>query len=113
MSCANEITIDGRRYIAADSLKKVEPKIGDGGVRIVIGQRGFVWIGHFYQNGDECRIENAANVRRWGTKLGLGELAKNGATTATVLDDCDVVRLHALAVIATIDCDQSKWASRV
>ena len=79
--------------------------------QIVIGQRGWVWVGDVTRDGDEVKIENAANVRRWGTTKGLGEIAANGPTKDTVLDPCSTVRMHALAVVATLDCAEGKWNS--
>ena len=110
----NEVTIDGRRFVAADTIKRTpESTKGDGGVRIVILQRGWVVVGHFYRDGDSVRIEKCAVIRQWGTTKGLGEIATGGPTAKTVLDDCPTVRVDAAAVVASVDCDDEKWASRV
>lgn len=110
----NEVTIDGRRFVAADSIKRTpESTKSDGGVRIVILQRGWVVVGHYYRDGDSVRIENCAVIRQWGTIKGLGEIATSGPTAKTVLDDCPTVRVDAAAVVASMDCDDAKWASRV
>lgn len=111
----NEVTINGRRYVAADSIPKRAPESrkGDGGVRIVILQRGWVVVGHYYEDGTQFRVENAAVVRVWGTTKGIGEIASGGPTSKTILDDCGIVRGHVGTIVATVDCDESKWASRV
>lgn len=78
-------------------------------IRIVILHRGFVYVGRFRQDDSKCALQNAYNVRRWGTSEGLGQLAFQGPLQNTQLDACGTVRFHELAVIATIDCDVEKW----
>lgn len=80
--------------------------------QIVIAQRGWVFVGDVEKSGDDVTINNAQCIRRWGTTKGLGEIAKNGPTSNTVLDDMGTVRLHSLAVVASLDCEASKWAAR-
>lgn len=80
--------------------------------QIVIAQRGWVFVGDVTTSGDNVVIDRAQCIRRWGTKRGLGELAVNGPTPLTVLDDFGTVRIHALAVIATLDCEAAKWPER-
>ena len=82
-------------------------------VRIVILQRGWVFVGRFKKVGDQCSLENARNVRKWGTTKGLGEIAENGPTKETVLDSCPTVRFHEQTVIASIDCAEEKWLSHL
>lgn len=72
--------------------------------QIVIAQRGWVFVGDVTRTDNEVLIENAAVVRRWGTTRGLGQLASEGPTENTVLDPCPIVRIHPLAVVATMDC---------
>lgn len=79
--------------------------------QIIVAQRGWVFVGDVDKSGDDVIVSNAQCIRRWGTTRGLGELAKNGPQKATVLDDMGTVRLHALAVVATIDCEDAKWAA--
>ena len=101
----NEIIVNGVRYVR-------EPdKSND--IRIVILHRGNIVVGRYERNGDEVTVRNASVIRIWGTTKGLGEIAAGGPTPKTVLDSCGVVRCHALAVIATIDCEASKWTSKV
>jgi hypothetical protein len=81
--------------------------------QIVIAQRGWVFIGDVTRDGDQVQIDKASVVRRWGTTKGLGEIAANGPTKDTQLDPCPTVRMHALAVVASIDCAEEAWnASR-
>lgn len=82
----------------------------DGGIRIVILQRGWVAVGHYFREGVNCRLENCAIIRRWGTTMGLPELAEKGALKETVLEKCKFpIRFHRAAEVATLDCDSSKW----
>ncbi len=73
--------------------------------QIVIAQRGWVFCGKVSRSENEVVIEDASVVRRWGTTNGLGQLAAEGPTAKTVLDPCPPVRIHPLAVIATMDCE--------
>ena len=95
-------------------MKKQSTKTSNPDIRIVILQRGWVVVGHYSQVGEECLIEHARVVRRWGTSQGLGELAAGGPIEGkTILDPVMTVRFHPLTVIATIDCEASKWAALV
>ena len=80
--------------------------------QIVIAQRGWVFVGDVERKGDDVTISNAQCIRRWGTTKGLGELAENGPLKSTVLDPMGTVRMHSLAVVASLDCEGSKWAAR-
>ena len=77
-------------------------------LRIVIGQRGWVWVGHYEENGDEVTLTNAQCIRRWGTTKGLGELV-DGPTKDTVLDPVGTLRMHRLSIVATYDANADKW----
>lgn len=79
--------------------------------QIIIAQRGWVFVGEVGREGEQVTITNASCIRRWGTTKGLGELAVNGPQSSTVLDKMGVVRLHALAIVASLDCEESKWAA--
>jgi hypothetical protein len=81
-------------------------------VRIVVAQRGWVFVGEVTQTESETTITRAKTVRRWGTTKGLGELA-GGPTDATKLDEAGTVRMHPLAVVAMIDCDAEAWRARL
>ena len=103
----NEVEINGVKYIRKDSVKEVKEFTGD--IKIVILQRGWVYIGRFERNGNDCKLHNSYNIRVWGTSKGLPELV-NGATSKTVLDKCDgVVEFDWLTVVHTITCNKSAW----
>jgi hypothetical protein len=78
-------------------------------IRLVILQRGWVFVGHFEQHGARCRLTGASCVRRWGTTKGLGELAQAGKLPNTVLDATPPVEFHELGIVATVQCDPAKW----
>jgi hypothetical protein len=78
------------------------------GSQIVVLDRGFVYQGNVTKLGDEVTIENAKNIRRWGTSKGLGELAANGPQPNTVLDEAGTVTANSRAVIHFIKC-KTTW----
>lgn len=78
-------------------------------LKIVIGQRGWIFVGYYSENNEVATIKNASVVRRWGTAKGLGELAVNGPLQNTKLDSCPTVKIPLINVLATIDCEESKW----
>ncbi len=95
----NNITIDGREYVAADSIATGQK---DGQWQIVVLQRGWVVVGQVAELDNEVVLTDASMIRRWGTTRGVGEL-RNGPTAKTVLDFAGVVRTHPAAIILRID----------
>lgn len=81
----------------------------DRDIRIVILQRGWVVVGEFKQEGETCYIENGHVIRSWGTKKGLGEIAINGPTKETILDETPTIMYNVYTTIATILCNSKKW----
>lgn len=81
------------------------------GFCIVVCDRGFVYVGKMTWDGEFAVVENAKNIRYWGTTRGLGELALNGPTAQTKLDPCGTVRVPCRAVINMLDTEESKWLS--
>jgi hypothetical protein len=77
------------------------------GTQIVVLDRGFVYVGEVRIEGDFCIIEDAQNIRIWGTTKGLGEL-REGPTSKTVTDPAGTVRAPMRAVIALIEVG-GKW----
>ena len=102
----NEIEINRIKYLRADSIKK-ESLSGD--IKIVILQRGWIYVGRFERNGNDCKLHNSYNIRSWGTTKGLPELV-HGPTSTTKLDKCDgIVEFDWLTVVHTIVVDKTKW----
>lgn len=89
--------------------KSPKDDAGTGEIRIAVLQRGWVYIGNYYREGNNCRLENASCIRNWGTTKGLGELAENGANSNTKLDPCPTVEFHRLGEVLTIICNSKKW----
>jgi len=79
------------------------------GFTIVVLDRGFVYVGNVQCSGDWCVIADAKNIRVWGTTKGLGQLALNGPTDKTSLDDVGTVRAPMRAVISLLDTEKTKW----
>jgi hypothetical protein len=103
----NEVEINGVQYVRKDSLSI--QKEFDGDIKIVVLQRGWVYIGKFERIGNDCKLHNASCIRVWGTTKGLPELV-NGATSSTKLDKCEgIVEFDWLTVIHTITVNKSKW----
>ena len=103
----NEIRLNGIDYVRKDSVTAVKEFTGD--IKIVVLQRGWVYIGRFERNGNDCKLHNAYNIRIWGTTKGLAELV-NGITSSTKLDKCDgVVEFDWLTVIHTITVNPQSW----
>lgn len=80
----------------------------DGEIAIVVLDRGWIYVGQIYKYGNCYRLENAYNVRTWGTSKGLGELI-NGPLSNTKIDKIGIVRFNQNAIILAIDVDQEKW----
>jgi hypothetical protein len=94
------VTINGVEY---------QPVQKSSDVRIVVLQRGWVFIGRYVKAAeDEHRLDNAKCIRVWGTTKGLAELV-NGPTSSTKLDESGVVRFHPLTVVTSIDAKEDKW----
>jgi hypothetical protein len=73
------------------------------GQKIVVLDRGFVYVGDVYEQPDRLVILNAKNIRVWGTSQGLGEL-RNGPLSGTKLDVVGEVAVYRHAVIHIITC---------
>ena len=82
------------------ATQKPSEKIGQ---NIVVLDRGFVYVGDVTIDGDFAVIENAKNIRYWGTKNGLGELV-NGPLKETKLDTVGTVKAPMRSVIHFTPC---------
>lgn len=97
--------------MATTNTKPAKAREKDLPIRIVILQRGWVMVGRFaYEDPDMCALQDAAVIRYWGTKKGLGEIAASGPIEGkTVLDPAGTVRFHILTTVAVLDADYEKW----
>lgn len=107
----NTITLNGTEYIPATEAALKPPA----SIRILVLQRGWIIVGNVHDDpeSDELTITKSAAIRLWGTTKGLGEIALNGPTSKTVLDPAGTCRVHRLAVVLSIDCEESKWATKL
>ena len=94
------------KSVLIDGVKYVEQVTGE--KKICILQRGWVMVGDFVRDGNDCTLKNANVIRVWGTAKGLGEIALNGPTSSTILDPCGTARFDYLTTIAVLDCSD-KW----
>ena len=80
---------------------------------IIIADRGWVFVGEFESYKDEISsgylIKDAKNIRIWGTKNGLGEIALNGPTKETVLDNYGTVKIPLHSIIGIIESKADLW----
>lgn len=96
---ADVITVNGKEYVPKDSVCS-PVTIGD--MRIIVADRGWVFVGNCVDNGDKSvTITNARNIRRWGTSKGLGELV-NGPLSSTTHDPYGTVRCNPVLQITVI-----------
>ena len=77
-------------------------------MKIVIADRGFVFVGHVEETSEFVIIRCAKSIRRWGTTKGLGELV-NGPLQNTILEQIGEIKVPARAVIGMISVDSAKW----
>jgi len=104
MTAPQTIKIDNIEYVRADA----QPLSGD--MKIVVLDRGFVFVGRVAFTDDSVVIANAKNIRKWGTTKGLGELV-NGPLSGTVLDAAGTVIAPKRAMIFTLTVDEQKWTT--
>lgn len=71
--------------------------------KIVVLDRGWVFVGDVEESEDRIVITKCRNIRRWGTTKGLGEL-RTGPTNDTMLDETGTVEAYKRAVICMIPC---------
>lgn len=99
MAHPETMKIDEVEYVRKDSIK-TPIKIGE--KRIIVADRGWVFVGDCVDNDDgSVTITNTKNIRRWGTKKGLGELS-NGPLSNTTCDDYGTVKTTPIVTIAVI-----------
>lgn len=99
------------KHVTIDGIEYAPVRTGDG-VRILIGQRGWVWVGWYRHENEAVTLTGARNIRKWGTTQGLGQLV-DGPLADTVLDPAGIVEMHELAVVATIAVDSVAWSEHL
>lgn len=106
------IEVNGKKYVSEADYKNKNGNAVPSKKQIVILQRGWVAIGDYSVTKDECLLSNAAVIRVWGTKKGIGEIAEGGPTSTTKLDPCPDLRFHPMTMIARIDVNENKWEGK-
>lgn len=74
------------------------------GHKIVVIQAGWVITGKVEARSGHLRVTDGSVIRRWGTTMGLGQLAITGRTDETVLDPFGTAEVPNASVLFTIDC---------
>ena len=93
---ATELVVNGITYVPKGQGYLLE--IGE--KRIIIADKGFVFVGSCRDNDDgSVTITNAKCLRRWGTTAGLGQLL-DGPTKDTIADPYGTVRTTPVASLA-------------
>ena len=83
-------------------------------INICVLQRGYNIVGEMRMDGGLWYFTKAAVIRRWGTTKGLGQLAKEGPTKLTILDEVpDEIMVHEYTTIMTIKCTDDAWTAYV
>jgi hypothetical protein len=77
---------------------------------IVVIQSGWVFVGTMTKGDSMVTLTDAACVRRWGTTMGLGQLALSGPTKETVLEPSGIVQVPLHAVHFFIPVGPKAWA---
>jgi hypothetical protein len=103
MNKSETMMIDDVKYIRADAVPDTQ-----GDIKIVVADRGFVYVGRLELTEQFATLTSAKNIRVWGTTNGLGELV-NGPTKNTKLDAVGNVRIPLRAVISIVDVVSEKW----
>jgi hypothetical protein len=99
------VTIDGIEYSPIDKGNEV---------RIVVLQRGWVAVGYYSRDGENCKLQKASIIRNWGTTKGLGEIAEDGPKKDTKLDPTNgLVEFHRLTEVLTVVAQESKWKAHL
>jgi hypothetical protein len=99
--------------VSLKNKDQVENNSENGKIKIVILQRGWVAIGRFYREGNDCTLKDAYWIRRWGTDKGLGQLAIKGKQSNTILDKTGTIHFDYLTVVALINCEERLWKNEL
>ena len=104
------ITVDGVKYVSEVDYKAKKGTGLPSKIKIAILQRGWVAIGRYSvdKNGD-CHLADAKIIRTWGTTNGLGEIALNGPTSITKMDDCTPISYNPMTSIFHMDVNEEAW----
>lgn len=107
----DNLTIGEARQIAAvvRGLSPTPEPEENHGLCIVVLDRGFVYVGTLITGANWLTIDNARNIRRWGTTKGLGQLALEGPQLNTVLDNVGTVQASITGLKHFLICEVGAW----
>ncbi len=99
-----EIVVDGERFVrACDS----------GPTKIVVLNRGFVYVGRVDEEGDPVvTIHGARCIIQWGTDKHLGQLVE-GPLSKTQLGAPCTVQCRVNQIVHMIEVNQDAWTQYV
>ena len=112
----DELTIGQAKEVAAQMaplMRQAGSPEQAHGLKIVVLDKGFVYIGIVSTDDKWVVIEKAHNIRRWGTTNGLGQLALHGPTVDTRLDTVGTVKAPFHALQHLIDVEVNAWKSKL
>ena len=99
------------KRIVIDGVTFVEESVS-GPIRIVVIERGFVYVGMVEEADGVVSIYGARSLIRWGSSQHLGELV-NGPLVNTKLGAPCTVRCRIQQVIHFIEVDQDGWRKHI
>lgn len=92
---------------------KYAPACECGPIKIVVIERGFVYIGRVDANEDgSVTIRGARSLIRWGSSQHLGELV-NGPLSETKLGASCTVQVRPQQIIHVIEVTQDAWNKHI
>lgn len=99
-----EIVVDGIKYIPMQDF---------GPIKIVVLERGFVYVGRVESDiADDITIRGARSLIRWGTTEHLGQLV-NGPLPNTKLGSSCTVQVRRGQVIHMIEVNNDAWNKHI
>jgi hypothetical protein len=98
-----ELLVDGERFVRVSDC---------GEIKIVVLDRGFVYVGRYHTDGEQATIYGARSLIRWGTTKHLGELV-HGPTGGTKLGESCTVQASRSKVVHTIEVEQDAWNKHI
>lgn len=82
-------------------VKEFEP----GKKYIVVIEAGWVFQGFPSRKAGHVELDKAENIRQWGTTAGLGQIALQGPTAETQLDNYGMIKIPESKILFTIPCE--------
>ena len=99
------IVVNGTTYVP---LVECGPMVERGPIKIVVIERGFIYVGRVEASDGEVTIHDARSLIRWGSSQHLGELV-HGPLENTLLGASCTVRVRDGQIIHMIEVDQNDW----